>query len=132
MLTAQDILDEHLRIMQEGGEGYDQRPIDAPCVDKAIGLALQGACYLSDRPGGDPLHVAALLLYYLARDHCFFSGNKRIAWATTVRLMLMQGLRITATHDEAVAFVTAIAENRYRRDQIINWLAEDGRLIAYE
>jgi death-on-curing protein len=52
---------------------------------------------------------AAALLHSLARNHALVDGNKRLAWLATYVFLDINGCRVTATDDEVVAFVLAVA-----------------------
>jgi death-on-curing protein len=56
------------------------------------------------------LHTkAAALLHSLARNHALVDGNKRLAWAATAVFLGINGHRASATNDEVVEFVIAVA-----------------------
>ncbi|MGZ8750361.1 MAG: type II toxin-antitoxin system death-on-curing family toxin [Pseudonocardia sp.] len=52
---------------------------------------------------------AAALLHSLARNHALVDGTKRLAWLATYVFLDINGCRVTATDDEVVAFVLAVA-----------------------
>ena len=52
---------------------------------------------------------AAALLHSLARNHPLVDGNKRLAWLATYVFLDINGYRVTATDDEVVEFVLAVA-----------------------
>jgi death-on-curing protein len=52
---------------------------------------------------------AAALLHSLARNHALVDGNKRLALAATIAFYGMNGVRLTATNDEAYDLVIAVA-----------------------
>jgi death on curing protein len=52
---------------------------------------------------------AAALLHSLARNHALLDGNKRLAWLATYVFLDINGCRVTATDDEVVEFVLAVA-----------------------
>lgn len=56
------------------------------------------------------LHTkAAALLHSLARNHALVDGNKRLAWLATYVFLDINGHRVTATNDEVIEFVLAVA-----------------------
>ena len=57
----------------------------------------------------DRLTKAAALLHSLARNHALVDGNKRLAWLATYVFLDINGLRVTATNDEVVDLVLAVA-----------------------
>ena len=52
---------------------------------------------------------AAALLHSVARNHALVDGNKRLAWLATYVFLDINGCRVTATNDEVVEFVLAVA-----------------------
>lgn len=52
---------------------------------------------------------AAALLHSLARYHALVDGNKRLALATTLAFLGINGARLTLDNDEAYALVVGIA-----------------------
>ena len=56
------------------------------------------------------LHLkAAALLHSLARNHALVDGNKRLAWAATDVFLDINGRRVSASNDEVVELVLAVA-----------------------
>lgn len=97
------------------------------CVEGAVGAAHNGALYRNENPAEnpDPLQVAAFLLRYLTKDHCFKDGNKRAAWLSALDVLLCAGLTIRASQNEAAEFVERIADSRVSSaEDISDWLAE--------
>lgn len=131
--TAEYICARRLEQVQGHAESDEtERPADAPCIDAAVAASYNGALYLSEVGNGhtDPIQLAGLLLYHLAKKHCFTDGNKRIAWIIAVDYLARHNLRIIATQEEAANFVIDVAENRIDRDGAIDWLGADRRLGA--
>jgi death on curing protein len=52
---------------------------------------------------------AAALLHSVARNHALVDGNKRLALASTIAFLGLNGRRLTWTNDEAYDFVVAVA-----------------------
>ena len=57
----------------------------------------------------DLLTKAAALLHSVARNHALVDGNKRLAWLATYVFLDINGCRVTATDDEVVEVVVAVA-----------------------
>jgi death-on-curing protein len=56
------------------------------------------------------LHTkAAALLHSLVRNHALVDGNKRLGWAATAVFLGINGHRVSATDDEVVDLVVAVA-----------------------
>ena len=52
---------------------------------------------------------AAALLHSLARNHALVDGNKRLALSATIAFYGMNGMRLTATNDQAYEVVLDVA-----------------------
>lgn len=52
---------------------------------------------------------AGALLHSLARNHALVDGNKRLALATTLAFLGVNGLRLTLSQDEAHDLVVSVA-----------------------
>ena len=52
---------------------------------------------------------AAALMHSLARNHAFVDGNKRLAWAATRTICLLNGRDLVFSVDDAEQFVLAVA-----------------------
>ena len=52
---------------------------------------------------------AAALLHSVARNHALVDGNKRLALASTIAFLGLNGYRLTLTNDEAYDLVMAVA-----------------------
>ena len=133
LITRDDVLQLHAEgIRRWGGKHSSKRLDSGDCVDGRIGNAASAEVYASDderiRPG---LRFAGFLLFYLASDHCFGDGNKRVAWMAAMQVLADQGLTVEAPEDDTYAFMDSVAKGEIKRGQdVVTWLAE--RLIAPE
>lgn len=64
-----------------------------------------------------PLKVAAYL-YHLALNHPFVDGNKRVAWAVMETYLVLQGLELTMTDDEAYDLTVRVAKGALTKEEI--------------
>jgi death-on-curing protein len=67
-------------------------------------------------------HLAAAYLYGLTKNHGFVDGNKRIGLAAASSFLKANGIRLTATQDEAYELVLGVVENRYTEQDAIRWI----------
>ena len=129
--TPDDVVRMHADLIARYGGDGTTRASDRDCADRSLGAALQGAFYLAEDGRIDPLHHAACLLVYLAKNHCFTDGNKRVAWYAAVDYLLSEGWLVVADQGEAAQLVLDVAASHCDRDGVIRWLARDGVLCAY-
>ncbi|WP_425057938.1 hypothetical protein SCACP_25090 [Sporomusa carbonis] len=69
---------------------------------------------------------AAMLLYFLAKGHCFPDGNKRVAILAAIVLLDINGYETTFTNDEGYEMTMEVASSNIseeNREQYIRWLA---------
>ncbi|GIG69848.1 type II toxin-antitoxin system death-on-curing family toxin [Phytomonospora endophytica] len=60
------------------------------------------------------LEKAAALMHSIARFHPLVDGNKRLAWLATYTFLELNGVRVTATNDEAYDLTIAVASGELR------------------
>lgn len=65
---------------------------------------------------------AAALLHGIARDRALVDGNKRLAWAATRVLLLMNGCRLEYAIDDAEVTVVAVAAGDIGDARLAVWL----------
>jgi death-on-curing protein len=103
------------------------------CVDRSIASAINASLYSTDDDGEpDLLLAAAHLLFYVAKNHCFADGNKRVAWSAVVRALDINGIRIEADPMEAGELVEGVASGARTVRDILLWFYEPGRLRAID
>lgn len=79
--------------------------------------------------GGQPLYPsllekAAALLESLCLNHPFVDGNKRVAYSAAGLLLELQGWRLNADADDAVAFMLEVAGGKRGKEEIRIWLEQ--------
>jgi len=87
-------------------------PLSSPvkgCLEQCLGNAWSAEQYQRSESHSPGLIFAAYLLFYLANDHCYTDGNKRIAWMSATYILRHYGLIIEAEDDEVVSFMNDVA-----------------------
>jgi len=79
--------------------------------------------------GGQPLYPtlfekAAALFESLCINHPFVDGNKRVAYAGAGIFLELNGWRLQAETEEAVAFTLDVAAGKRRKEEIRVWLEQ--------
>ena len=103
----------------------------AGCVEGSIAGGLSAALYAMETDDEEPdvLTVAAHILFYLARNHCYNDGNKRIAWLAFTDQLAVFGLDVDATTTEVERLVLDVAAGTIASAEAAReWIAP--RLIA--
>ncbi len=71
----------------------------------------------------DLIEEAAALWESLGQNHPFFDGNKRTGFAATYTFLAINGVRLTASADEAYAFISGLYEaGSFRFEALVPWL----------
>lgn len=114
--------------------GGDKSPhAKSGCVESSLGAAWSAECYSVPEAEMPGLCFAGHVLFYLAKNHCFVDGNKRIAWACCMEALRNLGLTILATDDEAEDFCVGMLDGSSaieKASDVFNWLVP--RLCAIE
>jgi death-on-curing protein len=66
--------------------------------------------------------LAAAYLYGLAKNHGYIDGIKRIAFSAAVAFLRSNGIRLSATPEEAYERVIGLVEDRYSDRDIAQWI----------
>jgi death on curing protein len=82
--------------------------------------------------GGDDLypgvlHKAASLAFFLASNHPFLDGNKRVAHAALEVMLRLNGLYIEATVDEHEQIMLRLASGEVSRTEFVDWVENRAR-----
>ncbi len=113
-------------IKRWGGAGSPPQP---GCIDGALGAAYNAEQYSPETEEGGGilpgLIFCGYLLFYLATKHCYLDGNKRIAWACAMFVLLNFGLTIEATEAEVIEFCLSISRGEIRHgSECVLWMAD--------
>jgi death on curing protein len=117
-LTVQEILYIHDRMI----ERYGGRPgvISENLIGSSAGRPRQSAF---GQDAYTSLHEkAAALLESLALNHGFVDGNKRVAYGAAVQFLALNGITLSASADDAEAFVLGVAAGEHDTTSITTWI----------
>lgn len=87
-LTAEAVKAIHAQVLAAHGGGEGLR--DAGLLESAV--AAPQATWGGEPVMDDPREIAAAYLFYLCRNHPFVDGNKRVALATCLAFLALNGL----------------------------------------
>ena len=116
--TPQQVLAIHAYIVDKTGGSHGVRD---------LGLLVSSCERPKTSIGGQEMYPtifekAAVLLEALARYHVFLDGNKRTAFASSMRLLEMNGYVFTAENNDVVMFMLRVVEERMTVGAIASWL----------
>jgi len=130
LITIEDVYELYREgIRHYGGDASNPKP---GCVESSIAAAWNAESYTNSVQSHLPgLVFAGYLLYYMAMNHCFSDGNKRVAWTSAMHVLLVHGLTLDATTDEAEQLMLSMITGSFGDGMAIaHWLAE--RVVAVE
>lgn len=135
LITPEIIIQLHDEGLRRYG-GLHSPPIEG-CIERSTGGAYTAGLYTAKNDPPSPLEIAlpfaGYLLYYLARNHCFVEGNKRVAWTATMHVLAGFGLTLSATQDEAGDFVDSVVKGEVESGADATlWLEQHLTPIDYE
>lgn len=101
-------------------------PLSSPvtgCLEQCLGNAWSAEQYQRSESLSPGLIFAAHLLFYLANDHCYTDGNKRIAWMSAIYILRHYGLIIEAEDNDVVSLMNDVASpNTLDARDVIDWI----------
>jgi len=117
-LTVEAVLAIHAEVLAAHGGGTGIR--DRALLESAV--AAPQASYAGEAMITDPLEIAAACLYYLSSNHPFVDGNKRVALASCLVFLQLNGLLPDPDLpgrdiDAWEGFALAVASSRLNREQ---------------
>ncbi|HEX5658766.1 MAG TPA: type II toxin-antitoxin system death-on-curing family toxin [Polyangiales bacterium] len=120
-LTLDEVLTLHAALLARHGGASGVR--DLGLVESALARARSGYYEsLSEQ--------AAALLQSFAMNHAFIDGNKRVAWASTMVFLRMNGYRVRVSADDAEHFlIDDVITGRAEVAPIAKWLERFMRAV---
>jgi len=124
-LTYAETVFLHFEQMQAAGE-VRYGIADRNLIKSALARPPASAIY----EYADVVRQAATLYFGFVKNHPWLGGNKRTASAIVDAFLMLNGCQIKASKDEIIELVLAIKANRYKVDEIEEWLRE--RIVTFE
>ncbi|MCF7979633.1 MAG: type II toxin-antitoxin system death-on-curing family toxin [Chromatiaceae bacterium] len=90
--------------------------------DKALLMSALGATEHTWHYGGDLYQTAANYCYSLASNHPFIDGNKRVAAASMLIFLAMNGVRPPLTSEQLYQWTMSIVTGGLSRDDLASLL----------
>jgi death-on-curing protein len=117
------VVDEaHFRQIREHGGSHGLR--DENALESALARPQQRWHYEPDSPLSQ---LAAAYGYGLARNHAYVDGNKRVALVVMAAFQNRNGLELTATNEEALAMMLAVAAGEATEAELAAWIDAHAR-----
>lgn len=114
-LNANDVETVHARMIAEygGSDGLRDRGLLESAA--AMPFATFGGQFLHE---GLPT-MAAAYLFHLCKNHPFVDGNKRVALASAITFLLLNGYELIATKSEAEELTLGVADSSISKEDAI-------------
>jgi death-on-curing protein len=118
-LSAEDVIYIHARLIAQSGGSHGLR--DRGALESSVAQPLQSF-------GGNELYPevidkAAALGFFLAANHPFVDGNKRVAHAALLVTLRLNGYRMVATVDEQEQIMLRLASGAISRLEFGEWVS---------
>jgi death-on-curing protein len=117
-LDAELALAIHDRQLAEHGGGVGVRAADM--LESALGRPQNKWAYGED----DLCALAAAYAFGVARNHPFVDGNKRTAWVVARLFLVLNGVTIVFSAEDAIATVLALAAGALSEDELADWFRQ--------
>ena len=117
-LSVSDIIYIHSRIIAQSGGSYGLR--DRGALESSVSQPLQSF-------GGNDLYAeivdkAAAFAFFLASNHPFVDGNKRVAHAALAVTLRLNGYVLAAPIDEQERIMLRLASGELTRAEFSEWV----------
>jgi len=122
-LSTKDVIIVHFLVMKKHGEGEQAGIKVQSLLDSAVHRPQQSA-YLNDAYP-TLFEKASALFESLARNHCFYNGNKRTAFAALDIFLKKNGYQIRQNTDENEKFTISVAKGEMGFAEIVSWLGNN-------
>lgn len=112
-LTVEIVKDIHRTVIDEFGGLRGVR--DEALLSSAV--AAPQATFAGRSPYADVVEIAAAYLFYLCRNHAFNDGNKRVAMASAIVFLRLNGIEPGRDSPEWEKLMLEVASSRLDREQ---------------
>jgi len=118
MILLEEILIIHDRMLEKYGGSKGIRDIGmlVSAIERPFQTFDGGELYPTD------LEKAAALIESIIANHPFVDGNKRTGYTVAGLFLLVKGIEISASEDDAYDKVIQIASGKINHKQIVDWL----------
>ena len=98
---------------------------DASLLDSALAMPRQS--FEGNYVHEFPFEIAAAYLFHLCSNHPFADGNKRVALATCIVFLRMNGWNLIASDDATYATVMEVSQQTKSKEELADWLRHNVR-----
>ena len=88
-------------------------------IESALARPQQKYAYVDNPELAD---LAAAYLFGLVKNHGYIDGNKRVGFAAAATFLLLNGVRLIATEEDAYQAVIETVEGQLSEPQLADWI----------
>ena len=118
--SKEKILLLHQLIAEETGGSIGIR--DEALLESALESAFAGFGDREFYPTKE--EKAAKIGFSLVSNHAFVDGNKRIGMYIMITFLEVNGIYLDCTNEDVVMVGLALAEGKYKYEELLNWIKE--------
>ena len=111
----------HGELILEHGGAPGTRAGGEHLIESALARPRQRFDYSEE---ADLAELAAAYLFGLTKNHGYVDGNKRVGFAAAATFLLMNGVRLTASEEEAYDAVVRVADGRLSETELAGWIRD--------
>lgn len=123
-LSVEEAIAIHVLLMRKWREirfGVDRKDL--------LESALNRPKHSANFENADLIRQAATLCFGLIKNHPWLGGNKRTATFLTETFLELNDFKLTAPDEEIVEMALAVESDRWKVEEIENWLREKAERI---
>lgn len=125
-LSLQEIVELHRRVVEQSGGSSGIRDVGA--LESASAQPLQ--TFAGEDLYKGVVTKAAALGFFLATNHPFVDGNKRVAHAALEVTLRLNSLEIIASVPEQEEVMLALADGKLTREEFTRWVVQHTRELG--
>ena len=118
VLSADEVVYIHSRVIAQSGGSHGLR--DRAALESSVSQPLQS--FDNNELYPSTIDKAAALAFFLASNHPFVDGNKRVAHAALAVTLRMNGYRLIAPIDEQERIMLRLASGELTRAELTEWV----------
>lgn len=122
-LNVKDVAMIHFLVMKKFGEGEKAGVKDVGLLESAVHRPQQSAFVEDAYPSF--FGKTAALFELLVKNHCFYNGNKRTAFASVDIFLKKNGYKLQQNDQENEDFTVLVAQGEVDAPEIMQWLEEN-------
>jgi death-on-curing protein len=117
----------HSELLSEHGGAPGIRAGGDDLIESALARPQQKYAY-ADNP--DLADLGAAYLFGLVKNHGYIDGNKRVGFAAAATFLLLNGVRLTASEEDAFQAVIETVEGHLSEPQLADWIRSNAELVS--